>query len=47
MLQVKHVKEFCTDGVTAKPQFFDESVKHFINEAVKVFVALLEKIGPH
>ena len=30
MLQVKHVKEFCTDGVTlgvkARPQFFDESV---------------------
>ena len=26
MLQFKHVKEFCTDGVTARPQFFDESV---------------------
>ena len=37
-------KEFSTDGVTlsvkARPQFFDE--KHFINEAVKFPVALLE-----
>lgn len=33
MLQVGHVKVFCTDGVTlgvkAKPQFFDESVSFY------------------
>ena len=37
-------KEFSTDGVTlsvkARPQFFDE--QHFVNEAVKFPVALLE-----
>ena len=50
MLQVRHVKVFCTDGVTlgvkARPSSL-MSQYHFINEAVKFFVPLLEKIGPH
>ena len=40
MLQKKLNKEINTDGVTLRPKFFDE--QHFVNEAVKFPVALLE-----